>query len=188
MAQLTRKAIMGSFLSLLAQRPFEKITVRDIVEDCGITRNTFYYHFVDVYAVLEAILREQSGRIIALREKTGAWEACWQEMIDSILSNKKILRHIYESSRKDELLRYLESAVYAVIEKYVEDVSRGTGASESDRKLLAAFYRYALTGFFLDWIRDGMRDDAVGLLKRLGALLDGGLELALQKSAENPSP
>ena len=48
MASFTRKAIMDSFMKLVDQRPISKITIKDIVEDCGVNRNTFYYHFADI--------------------------------------------------------------------------------------------------------------------------------------------
>lgn len=45
MASFTRKAIEEAFLKLLDARPLNQITVKDIVEECGVNRNTFYYHF-----------------------------------------------------------------------------------------------------------------------------------------------
>ena len=56
MSQLTKKAIVETTLAMAKQRPIGKITVRDIVEACGITRNTFYYHFHDIYEVLECAI------------------------------------------------------------------------------------------------------------------------------------
>ena len=53
MPSFTKKAIMESFVRLAGKKPLDKITVRDIVDDCGINRNTFYYYFQDIYAVLE---------------------------------------------------------------------------------------------------------------------------------------
>ena len=53
MPSFTKKAIMESFLHLMEKKPLDKLTVRDIVDDCGINRNTFYYYFQDIYAVLE---------------------------------------------------------------------------------------------------------------------------------------
>ena len=57
MAQFTRTAIVNSFIRLLNEKPLDKITVKDIVDDCGVNRNTFYYHFQDIYAysVLETL-------------------------------------------------------------------------------------------------------------------------------------
>ena len=56
MPSFTRNAIIASFLKLLNERPLHKITVKDIVEDCGINRNSFYYHFEDLPALVEAIV------------------------------------------------------------------------------------------------------------------------------------
>ena len=57
MPSFTKKAIIESFLRIAAKKPLDKITVRDIVDDCGVNRNTFYYYFQDIYAVLEEICR-----------------------------------------------------------------------------------------------------------------------------------
>ena len=64
MANFTEKAIKASFLKLLNERPLTKITVRDIVEDCGINRNSFYYHYRDIPALLEELITEQADKII----------------------------------------------------------------------------------------------------------------------------
>ena len=64
MANFTEKAIKASFLKLLNERPLTKITVRDIVEDCGINRNSFYYHYRDIPALLEELITEQADNIL----------------------------------------------------------------------------------------------------------------------------
>ena len=55
MANFTSKAIKESFIKLLNEKPMNKISVKDIVEDCGINRNSFYYHFQDIPTLLEEI-------------------------------------------------------------------------------------------------------------------------------------
>ena len=52
----TRKAIKESFMLLLNQKPLSKITVKEIVANCGINRNSFYYHYSDIPTLLEEIL------------------------------------------------------------------------------------------------------------------------------------
>ena len=64
MANFTRRAIMETFISLLEERPLSKITVKDIVDTCGITRNTFYYHFHDIPELVEVIVKEEAQAII----------------------------------------------------------------------------------------------------------------------------
>ena len=73
MASFTRKAIMDSCLRLLEERPVDKITVKDIVEDCGINRNTFYYHFHDKYHLIAWIFMQmyetKKNKLILSMEK-----------------------------------------------------------------------------------------------------------------------
>ena len=52
MANFTRKAIKETFLALLEERPLNDITIKDIVEKCGINRNSFYYHYQDLPALI----------------------------------------------------------------------------------------------------------------------------------------
>ena len=64
MANFTKQAIKASFMKLLSQKPLNKISVRDIVEDCGINRNSFYYHFQDIPSLLGEIVTEQTDQLI----------------------------------------------------------------------------------------------------------------------------
>ena len=60
----TKNAIREEFIRQLNEKPLSKITVKSIVDECQINRNTFYYHYSDVYAVLEEIFEEEHGRRI----------------------------------------------------------------------------------------------------------------------------
>ena len=55
MSELTKRAIQESFKKLLSNQPLDKITVKNITDDCGVNRNTFYYHYSDIYQLLEEI-------------------------------------------------------------------------------------------------------------------------------------
>ena len=76
MPSFTKKAIKESFLKLLNERPISQITVRDVVEDCGINRNSFYYHYQDLQALVVEILRENTDRILA--EVPGVCRVCYE--------------------------------------------------------------------------------------------------------------
>ena len=73
MSQLTKRAITESFMKLINQVPFDKITVKDIVEDCGVNRNTFYYHYSDIYALLDEILENETKRVLTENLEESSW-------------------------------------------------------------------------------------------------------------------
>ena len=63
MANFTKKAIEASFIKLLTERPLSQITVKDIVTDCGINRNTFYYYFESIPKLIETVVEEDAANV-----------------------------------------------------------------------------------------------------------------------------
>ena len=67
MAQITKKALEASLKNLLLQKPLSKITIQDITDDCGISRMTFYYHFSDIYHLVEWVCVEEAQKVLGER-------------------------------------------------------------------------------------------------------------------------
>ena len=65
MSQVTKRALEASLKNLLLQKPLSKITISDITEDCGINRMTFYYHFKDIYDLVEWSCQEDASKALA---------------------------------------------------------------------------------------------------------------------------
>ena len=160
MSQLTKKAIAEAFIELLNERPLDKIKIKDITDRCGVARNTFYYHFADIPALLESIFTEETRKIILSREDVFSWEDSFISAAQFALENKRLIYHIYNSVERENLERYL---------------------SEEDKKLIEDFYRSALVGLILDWLGSGMKYDPLQYIKRVGSMLRGNIELVLEK-------
>ena len=62
--QVTRRFIQEALHTLLLEKPMDRITVRDIVEECGLTRNTFYYHYDDIFDLFEDFLKTQLSKAL----------------------------------------------------------------------------------------------------------------------------
>ena len=68
MSQFTKKAIVETFLELLKEHSLDKITVKDIVEKCGINRNTFYYYYQDIYDLIDDVFDIETKKVLEDRE------------------------------------------------------------------------------------------------------------------------
>jgi AcrR family transcriptional regulator len=68
---------MQSYLRLVRQKPLDKLTVKDIVEDCEITRNTFYYHFQDIYDLTAEVFRSEFAALL----RSGGADIGWWDMV-----------------------------------------------------------------------------------------------------------
>ena len=111
MPNFTRKAIMDASIRLLETKALNKITVKDIVEECGISRNSFYYHFEDVPSLLTAIITETVDKIIA--EPAGA-----ENLLDFVdiatkiaIENKKAVLNVYKHTDRELFEQYLNKII-----------------------------------------------------------------------------
>lgn len=181
MAQFTERAITESFVKLLNERPLDKITIRDIVEDCGISRNTFYYHFADIPALVENILKTEAERAFAGQESVESWEESFITAAQFALQNRRVVYHIYNSVRREEVERYLNSIAEGVMQRYVEDVPAGQHAKQEDKGLIVNFYKAALVGMILDWLNAGMKYDPEPMIRRIGVMLKGNITAAFER-------
>ena len=161
--QITKGAIEASFLRLLRVKPFEKITVRDIVEDCGLTRNTFYYYYQDIYDIVEDVFHRLINETIASAETADNWEEILDRAVDTLRGNKKMVHNLFLTSKSSELTAYLSKSIARLISHYLEPIP---DISESDKVLLVRFCTNAFKGMFRDWIESGMEGDFAADIKR----------------------
>lgn len=184
MSQLTKKAIIESFIKLLNERALDKIKVKDIVEDCGINRNTFYYHFEDIHALMEEILRLETERVLLREADEAPWVEAFIQAAQFALQNKRAVYHIYNSAGRDIVKRYLNAVAEDVMAHFVERIAEGIAASEDDKKLVVRLYRATLVGMIEDWLEAGMKYDVEKMIRRVGLLFEGNISRSLQRSAE----
>ena len=88
MSQITKRALEASLKNLLAKRPLDKITVTDITEDCGINRMTFYYHFKDIYDLVEWACIEDATRALAGKKTAETWQQGFLQIFEEVRANK----------------------------------------------------------------------------------------------------
>ncbi|MDD2956010.1 MAG: TetR-like C-terminal domain-containing protein [Oscillospiraceae bacterium] len=186
MSRFTKIAISKAFIELLNQRPIDKITVKDIVDSCEINRNTFYYYYQDIYALLEEILQDEVEKILQTPALADSWQDGFLEAIHFALENRRAIFHVYHSSYREPLERYFYQIVGRALESFIRGRAQGLEVPESDIRILCDFYRYALVGIFLEWVESGMAGEPEPVVRRLGVLLEGNIRQALEHGAATP--
>ena len=184
MPAFTKQAIIHTFLKLLREKPVEKITIKDIVEDCGINRNTFYYHFSDIPSLVDEILAAETERVLGQHLGADSWAEGFIAAAEFALDNKTSVYHLYNSVKRETFERHLNSIGRDVVGRFVEQQAEGLAVKEEDKKLLIEFYRAALTGMILDWLEAGMKYDAKEVIRRLGKMMEGEITTVLRRVSE----
>lgn len=181
--QYTRMMIRDTFVKMLGEMPLDKITVKDIVLRCEINRNTFYYHYADIYAILTEVFETELEKVVAEYNATLSWEEGFIMATRFALENRRAVYHVYNSLRREELERYLYNVAGGIMTSYVDRVAEDIPAQPDDKRMIAMFYQSALTEMVIRWIAGGMKDDPEAMIRRIGRLFDGNIELSLRRSA-----
>lgn len=179
MALYTKKLIMSTFQEMLEELPFDKITVAALVKRAGISPNTFYYHYQDIYALLDAWFREMIACFMP-GNVTVEWKSTTKAMLYQCKAHPKIIYHVFDSLSRDRLERYIFSLTDDVFMKVVQQAAEGRSLSEGRLRSIASFCRYAYIGFVMQFFWNRMENDIDESVEWLGVLFDTFLAAAVQ--------
>ena len=182
----TRNMIRNVFIEMLDERPFDEITVTDLVTRCEINRKTFYYYYQDLYAVLTEIFESELETVLGGVKEHVTWEEGIAQAMQIALRHKRAVYHVYHSMQRESLEKYLYNVAGEVMRRYVERQSEGIHASQADKHIIAQFYQSALTEMVLNWIGQGMKEDGLEMITRIGQLFDGNIRASLKRSENLP--
>lgn len=180
MSQMTKNALANSLKKLLETKTLEKITVKELVEDCGVNRQTFYYHFRDVYDLLDWIFTTD-GRAIVPETRLDDWEERARSVFSYLEDNQQFIINAYHSIARDHLERYVGREMYKLIYARVQLASADLEVCESDMQFIANFYKFAFTGLIFEWIRCGMQEKSEKIVDKLAVLMGGEFHSTLEK-------
>lgn len=180
-SQLTKRALEESLKRLLLEKPLNKITIADITNDCGISRMTFYYHFQDIYDLVEWACEEDTARAIAGNKTADTWQTGLLDTFLALRKNKPFIASIYHDMSREQVERFLVPVVSDLVKSVVDEHAARRHVREQDRDFIARFFAHALIGTVLDWIARDMRDDPQQLVQRVATIADGAIETALDR-------
>ena len=115
MSQTTKRALEASLKHLLLQKPLKKITINDIAEDCGISRMTFYYHFKDIYDLVEWACVEDAAQALAGKKTYDTWQEGFLNIFYAVQANKPFIMNVYHSVSRERIEQYLSPLIANLI-------------------------------------------------------------------------
>ncbi len=177
MAIRTNKAIIETFEQMLYEMPFEKITVSSLAKRCEISPNTFYYHYEDIYDLLEKWFAIKREEWIDLHD----WKKSLKMMADSCKANKKRFYHIYNSLSRNYLERMIFRYEKDVIAEYFDTMFKDKNVSEDKKNEITDFVLFGLTGAFLKFVWNDMKEDTDKFVDSIADLIDGYVTYVVNK-------
>ena len=181
MSELTKRAIQESFKKLLSNQPLDKITVKNITDDCGVNRNTFYYHYSDIYDLLDVWLRGELSVYVSGEAPYDDWRYSTKAFMKACAARPNIVYHIFNSLSRDRMERYVFSLSSDVFYSFVTKSAAAYSVPEEKLREIADFCRYSFAGFFLRFLWGRMKADVDATVDSYAVLVDGFVENAVRK-------
>ena len=152
----TKRIFAESLKRIMRKKNFSKITVSEIVADCGLNRKTFYYHFEDIYALLKWMFESEAVEVVKQFDLIVDYEEAILFIMDYVEENDYIISCAYDSIGRDEMKRFFYTDFKEIGFSIISSAEKETGKEldEDYRNFLCSFYTEAIAGILIDWIKD----------------------------------
>ena len=176
----TKTALGESLKKMVLTKRLEKITINDLTSDCGISRMAFYYHFKDIYDLVEWVCVEDGRKALQGKKTYDTWQEGMCQVFDAVLENKDFILNVYRSIGREKVESYLYKFTFDMIKEVVEEKCRGITLAADHKAFIADFYKYGFVGIMLDWIGHGMKADYEEIVENMGIMLHGNIARSIK--------
>lgn len=183
----TKQALAASLKKLLAKRGLEKITVKDIVEDCGVNRQTFYYHFHDVYALIEWIFQDAADRLAGDGLNEQDWTAGLESLMAYLRQERALVLNVYHSVSHEAVVDYIKRVLrpYVRVVVTVQAECMEQLARRENVDFVTDMFTLAAAGVITEWLGHGMEmEDTDERLRKFRTAMSGSVHLMLRNLEE----
>ena len=156
LATSTKKALAAALKKMMEVKPIDKITVKDLVELCGVNRQTFYYHFDDVYDLLEWVFEEDANANLPKEVVYDRWKSDVIMWIKYLQENSAFALNVYNSNSRLYMLRYIKGRLQECVRGFADIVAEGRNIEKQDFDFVVEFYSECAIGFISYWMDMGM--------------------------------
>ena len=175
MTNATKLALEASLKKLLQHKKIDKITINDLTSDCGISRMSFYYHFKDIYELVEWVCVEDGKRALQGKKTYDTWQEGLTQIFEVVIENKAFIQNINGAVGREKIESYLYKLTYELISGVVEEKCEKIDIKEEDKAFIAQFYKYGFVGVMLEWIDEGMKGDYKKIVEKMSIALHGNI-------------
>lgn len=186
----TKKALAQSLKKAMNAKALSKITVSEIVNDCGVNRKTFYYHFEDIYALLKWMLEEEAIEVVKSFDLLVNPEEALTFVMDYVDDNKHILNCAYDSMGREGMKRFFLADFCGVVGSIIDSIEAdlGTPVPEDFKAFLTTFYTEALSGMLINYFQDKERRSRQELMEYILFILKNSIPNLLREKSKTKEP
>ena len=145
-----KREITETLLRLLEKKSLEKITVKELVTLCGISRQTFYYHFEDVLDVVDWWTRQGAQHLMEESLHTEDPRKALRLFVDYTAEHRQTLQHLLASRWREQLERRLVQVFTTYLQDMLHRMHPNLAMSPADEEAFLTFYACGISGLLME--------------------------------------
>src|SRR5690625_1798704 len=179
MSVLTKHALDDALKEVLKKKSFNRVTIKDITDTCGVNRMTFYYHFVDMRDLIEWSLTENILKNFKMEHIYQMWKENLRDTFNAMIENRAYVYKIVHSKYYQIFEMYVYNISSMIMLNVINERASGWDISEKDKVFISDFYSYALSGVVLKWIETEMKEDPQYMINHIEYIIEGDIDKAI---------
>ncbi len=178
----TEQKLAIALKQLMSEEPLDQITVSRLTSVCKIRRQTFYYHFRDIYDLLTWIFLNESIQEI---ENATSYKDALYDFFAYIEKNQAFVKNVITSAGRDLFIEFLSESLRIVQMRALTLKDNNKVLTLEDKRFIVNFYNPAIIAVFVRWVDKDMKDNKDEMIRRLDILCNGYLDQALERFAKS---
>lgn len=175
----TEIALANSLKTLMMNKSINKIKVKEVTDNCGITRRTFYNHFNDTYELLGWIYEHEVIEDIEKYYNMNEWKKATEIVLNYTINNREICLNTYNSLGREYLERFLYNIFSSALKGIVDDMTKDIEVERSIKEESIRFYTLGIIGEFILWLKGGLKEKPESIINRIERMMVGTLSIIM---------
>lgn len=150
-AEITKSVLARSIKSLLRQKTLDKISIKELVAESGLNRQTFYYHFDDIYHLIEWTFRNETMSIFKSYSGSQIWQEGLKRFLQDIENNRIMCQNVLNAMSIDKMAVLFYEDLSGIVVKAIEDLADGYELEAVYKKQLTLYFTISLAGMVEAW-------------------------------------
>lgn len=184
----TKKMLAASLKSYMEKKPLAKITVSEIIKDCGVNRKTFYYHFENIYDLLKWMLDQEAVDIVKQFNLLVDYQDAILFVMDYIDNNKHIINCVLDSAGRDEMKRIFAPDFCSIMRSMIDsaEIDLKLSVDEDFKAFLSESYTELLVGLIISWCTGKRTRTREQMMEYITIMFRSSLPTTLKNADRNP--
>lgn len=174
----------NSLKELIQEMPFSKITIDKIVTNCGYNRQTFYYHFKDIKELFEWLYKFETQQVVGDIRKLSTSNAI-DVIMRYLYDNRAMTLSAFNSLGREYIEKFIYESIYDAVHDQVIQKSVYVIIDNEDIEFIANYFTITYVALMVQWLQHGMTEEIDSFIKRIGRMMQGAVDAAVQKCVKN---